>query len=510
MIRIGERAIDLNDVRAALAGPVTVELSAKARGLIARSAATVARLLQTGDAIYGVNTGFGKLAKTRIAAKDLNALQINIVRSHAAGVGAALDPSIVRLIMLMKLNALARGASGISLSTMETLAALINADVLPVVPGQGSVGASGDLAPLAHMSLVLIGEGEAMVKGARVSGASALASAGVQPLALGPKEGLALLNGTQVSTALALAGLMAAERNAQAAVLVGAMSVDAVMGSDTPFDPRIHALRPHPGQQLAASHYRRLLSGSVIRASHLKNDDRVQDPYSFRCQPQVMGACLDLLANAARTLTIEANAVSDNPLVFAEDGAVLSGGNFHAEPVAFAADIIAMAVAEIGSLSERRIAALIDTSISLLPPFLIRNPGLNSGFMIPQCTAAALMSENKQMSHPASVDSAPTSANQEDHVSMATHGARRLLPMNANLSRIIAIELMAAAEGIDFRRPLRSSALLEDAHALVRSKAAKRDEDREFSTDTEAVAALIERGYFAPFVPALLSDLGCR
>ena len=510
MIRIGERAIDLNDVRAALAGPVTVELSAKARGLIARSAATVARLLQTGDAIYGVNTGFGKLAKTRIAAKDLNALQINIVRSHAAGVGAALDPSIVRLIMLMKLNALARGASGISLSTMETLAALINADVLPVVPGQGSVGASGDLAPLAHMSLVLIGEGEAMVKGARVSGASALASAGVQPLALGPKEGLALLNGTQVSTALALAGLMAAERNAQAAVLVGAMSVDAVMGSDTPFDPRIHALRPHPGQQLAASHYRRLLSGSIIRASHLKNDDRVQDPYSFRCQPQVMGACLDLLANAARTLTIEANAVSDNPLVFAEDGAVLSGGNFHAEPVAFAADIIAMAVAEIGSLSERRIAALIDTSISLLPPFLIRNPGLNSGFMIPQCTAAALMSENKQMSHPASVDSAPTSANQEDHVSMATHGARRLLPMNANLSRIIAIELMASAEGIDFRRPLRSSALLEDAHALVRSKAAKRDEDREFSTDTEAVAALIERGYFAPFVPALLSDLGCR
>ncbi len=509
MIRIGERAIDLSDVRAALAGPVTVELSAKARGLITRSAATVARLLQTGDAIYGVNTGFGKLAKTRIAAKDLNALQINIVRSHAAGVGAPLDPSIVRLIMLMKLNALAQGASGISLAVMETLCALINTDVLPVIPGQGSVGASGDLAPLAHMSLVLIGEGEAMVKGARVSGAKALEAVGVQPLALGPKEGLALLNGTQVSTALALAGLMAAERNAQSAVLAGAMSVDAVMGSDTPFDPRIHALRPHPGQQLAASHYRRLLSGSVIRASHLKNDDRVQDPYSFRCQPQVMGACLDLLANAARTLTIEANAVSDNPLVFAEDGAVLSGGNFHAEPVAFAADIIAMAVAEIGSLSERRIAALIDTSISLLPPFLIRNPGLNSGFMIPQCTAAALMSENKQMSHPASVDSAPTSANQEDHVSMATHGARRLTPMNANLSRIVAIELMAAAEGIDFRRPLVSSQPLEETHKLVRSKAAKRDEDREFSSDIEAVAEMIEAGRFSPIVPGLLNDLGC-
>ena len=293
-------------------------------------------------------------------------------------------------------------------------------------------------------------------------------------------------------------------------MLAGAMAVDAVMGSDTPFDPRIHALRPHPGQVLAASHYRRLLDGSVIRASHLENDDRVQDPYSFRCQPQVMGACLDLLANAARTLTIEANAVSDNPLVFAEDGAVLSGGNFHAEPVAFAADTIAMAVAEIGSLSERRVAALIDSTISLLPPFLIRNPGLNSGFMIPQCTAAALMSENKQMSHPASVDSAPTSANQEDHVSMATHGARRLGPMNANLSRIIAIELMAAAEGIDFRRPLQSSPALEEAHAAIRALAAKRDEDREFSTDTEAVAGLIERGGLQGFVPGLLADLGCR
>ncbi len=451
MIRIGERPLDLNDVRAALAGPVTVELSETARGLIARSAETVARLLKTGDAIYGVNTGFGKLAKTRIKAEDLNALQINIVRSHAAGVGAPLEAGVVRLIMLMKLSSLAQGASGISLAAMEALAGLINADVIPVIPGQGSVGASGDLAPLSHMSLVLIGEGEAFIDGSRVSGAQALSAAGLKPVALGPKEGLALLNGTQVSTALALSGLVAAERNAEAAVLAGAMSVDAVMGSDTPFDPRIHKLRPHPGQNLAAAHYRRLLKGSEIRASHLEGDDRVQDPYSFRCQPQVMGACFDLLAQAGRMLAIEANAVSDNPLVFAEDGAVLSGGNFHAEPVAFAADMIAMAVAEMGSLSERRIAALIDSTISLLPPFLIRNPGLNSGFMIPQCTAAALMSENKQMSHPASVDSAPTSANQEDHVSMATHGARRLGPMNANLARIIAIELMAAAEGIDFR-----------------------------------------------------------
>jgi histidine ammonia-lyase len=510
MIPIGERPIDLNDIRAALAGPIKVEFSDKARSLIARSADTVKRLLATGEAIYGVNTGFGKLAKTRIAAEDLDRLQINIVRSHAAGVGAPLSEGVTRLILLLKLNALSQGASGISLTAMDALAALINADVLPVIPGQGSVGASGDLAPLAHMSLVLIGEGEAMVRGARVSGAEALRVAGVAPVALGPKEGLALLNGTQVSTALALAGLAAAERNAEAAILAGAMSVDAVMGSDTPFDPRIHALRLHPGQQLAAAHYRRLLKGSEIRASHLEGDDRVQDPYSFRCQPQVMGACLDLLANAGRTLVIEANAVSDNPLVFAEDGAVLSGGNFHAEPVAFAADMIAMAVAEMGSLSERRIAALIDSSISLLPPFLIRNPGLNSGFMIPQCTAAALMSENKQMSHPASVDSAPTSANQEDHVSMATHGARRLGPMNANLARIIAIELMAAAEGIDFRRPLASSSLIEEAHALIRAQARRRDEDREFSTGIEAVAALVEQGSLTRLVPGLLSDLGSR
>ena len=510
MIRIGNRPLTLADVHAALAGPVQVQLAPGARALITRSAETVQRLLATGDAIYGVNTGFGKLAKTRIAHADLSKLQINIVRSHAAGVGAPLEAGVTRLILLLKLNALSQGASGISLAAMESLAGLVNADILPVIPGQGSVGASGDLAPLAHMSLVLIGEGEAMSGGQRIPGAQALKAAGLAPVALGPKEGLALLNGTQVSTALALSGLIAAERNAAAAMVAGAMSVDAVMGSDIPFDHRIHALRPHPGQVMAASHYRRLLTGSAIRASHLKGDDRVQDPYSFRCQPQVMGACLDLLANAARTLIIEANAVSDNPLVFAEDGAVLSGGNFHAEPVAFAADMIAMAITEMGSLSERRIAALIDSSISLLPPFLIRNPGLNSGFMIPQCTAAALMSENKQMSHPASVDSAPTSANQEDHVSMATHGARRLGPMNANLARIAAIELMAAAEGFDFRRPLTSSSILEEAYAVIRSRAASREEDREFSTDTEAVAGLIDAGRFTGFVPGLLADLGCR
>lgn len=510
MIVIGDHPLGLAEIRAALAGPVAVRLSEAARIRILRSAETVHRLLASGEAIYGVNTGFGKLAKTRIAAADLGRLQINIVRSHAAGVGDPLSPGVTRLILLLKLAALSQGASGISLGVMDALAGLLNADVLPLIPGQGSVGASGDLAPLAHMSLVLIGEGEALVNGATVKGDAALAAAGLAPVSLGPKEGLALLNGTQVSTALALSGLESAARNAAAAVVAGAMSVDAVMGSDTPFDPRIHALRPHAGQQLAASQYRRLLDGSAIRASHREDDDRVQDPYSFRCQPQVMGACLDLLATAAKTLTIEANSVSDNPLVFAEDGAVLSGGNFHAEPVAFAADMIAMAVAEMGSLAERRIAALIDSSISLLPPFLIHNPGINSGFMIPQCTAAALMSENKQLAHPASVDSAPTSANQEDHVSMATHGARRLGLMNANLARIIAIELMAAAEGIDFRRPLRSSDAIEDAHARVRALAPKRDEDREFSTDIEAVARLVEGGELVRFAPDLLSALGCR
>ena len=509
ILTIGDRPLTLKDIGAALLGPIAVELTSRARTQVARSAATVATLIRKGEPVYGVNTGFGKLARERIAEADLAQLQINIVRSHAAGVGEPLRPDIVRLILLLKIAGLAKGASGITPLTLDTIIALLDADLLPVIPGQGSVGASGDLAPLAHMSLVLIGEGEAMAKDERIAGSEALERIGRVPLTLAPKEGLALLNGTQVSTALALAALLRAEQNFAAAILAGAMSLDAIMGSDSPFDPRIHKLRPHPGQRLAAGHYRELMAGSAIRASHLTGDERVQDPYSFRCQPQVMGACLDLLAQAARTLTIEANGVTDNPLVFADDETVLSGGNFHAEPVAFAADTIALAIAEAGSISERRIAALIDSSISLLPPFLARNPGLNSGFMVPQCTAAALMSENKGLAHPASVDSAPTSANQEDHVSMATHGARRLQQMNANLTRIVAIELLAAAEGIDFRRPLRSSAPIEEAHALIRAKVRARDNDREFATDIETVAELVREGMFERFVPGLLRDLGC-
>jgi histidine ammonia-lyase len=503
-LRIGEVGLTLEEVRAALAGPITVGLAAEAKRAIARSHRTVRKLLKSGEAIYGVNTGFGKLARARIADADLNRLQGNLVRSHAAGTGEALSSSTVRLILLLKLKSLARGYSGIAPETALVLQALLNADVLPVIPSQGSVGASGDLAPLAHLAQVLIGEGEAQANGRRMSGRDALRLARIAPLELGPKEGLALLNGTQVSTAVALEALIEAERTLQAAVVAGAMSVDAIKGSDTPFDPRIHALRPHAGQVTLAAHYRRLLHGSAIRASHLTGDDKVQDPYSFRCQPQVMGAVLDTLVHSARTLMIEADAVSDNPLVFADTGEVLSGGNFHGEPVAFAADAMAVAIAEMGSISERRIAELTDTTISELPAFLVSEPGLNSGYMIAHVTAAALASENKMLAHPASVDSLPTSANQEDHVSMSTHAAVRLQRMNANTRGIIAIELLAAADGLEFRRPLQSSKPLESAHRIVRSRIRRRTADREFSGDIEAMRALIGEGAFTALIGPLL------
>jgi histidine ammonia-lyase len=404
----------------------------------------------------------------------------------------------------LKLASLARGYSGIQPATALALMEMINRDVVPVIPAQGSVAASGDLAPLAHLALVLIGEGEALINGRRLPGEAALKEAGMEPVVLGPKEGLALLNGTQVSTAIALHALVNTEQIMQAAIVAGAMSVDAIKGSDTPFDERIHAVRPHPGQLKLAGIYRKLLVGSAIRASHLVGDEKVQDPYSFRCQPQVMGAALDVLRTAARTLLIEANSVSDNPLVFAAEGEVLSGGNFHAEPVAFAADMTALAIAEIGSISERRIAELTDTTISELPPFLVEEPGLNSGYMIAHVTAAALASENKMLAHPASVDSLPTSANQEDHVSMATHGALRLHRMNANTEGIIAIELLAAAEGLDFRHPLKSSKALQSAHSAIRAIIRRRLVDREFSSDIEKARGLIRNGEFAHLAGPLL------
>lgn len=467
---------------------------------VARSAEIVDAIIAKGESVYGINTGFGKLANVRISDADLVTLQRNIVVSHAAGVGEPLPVPVVRLMMALKLASLAQGVSGVRTATITHLAACLEKGLVPVVPGQGSVGASGDLAPLAHMTAALMGIGAFIVNGVQVPAQEALERAGLSPLTLGPKEGLALLNGTQTSTALALAGLFHAERVFQAALVTGALSTDAARGSDRPFDPRIQSVRGHRGQIEVATALLSLMASSKIRASHLTNDDRVQDPYCLRCQPQVMGACLDLLRQAAATLGVEANGVSDNPLVFTDTGEVISGGNFHAEPVAFAADMIAMALCEIGSLSERRIAMLVDPALSGLPAFLTPKPGLNSGFMIPQVTAAALVSENKQRAYPASVDSIPTSANQEDHVSMAAHGARRLLPMAENAANVVAIELLTAAQGCDFHAPLVSSPSLEAARSRVRSVVPSLQDDRYFAPDIAAAAALVRTGALTEIV----------
>ena len=467
------------------------------------------REIAGGDApIYGVNTGFGKLASVRISREDVATLQRNLILSHCCGVGAPLDHVIVRLIMALKLISLGRGASGVRREIVELLEAMLERGVIPVIPGQGSVGASGDLAPLAHMTAVMIGEGEAWYQGERMPGRAALEKAGLQPVVLAAKEGLALINGTQVSTALALAGLFRAHRAARSALITGALSTDAAMGSSAPFHAEIHELRGHRGQIDTAAALRALLAGSEIRDSHLEGDERVQDPYCIRCQPQVDGACLDILRQAARTLTIEANAVTDNPLVLS-DGQVVSGGNFHAEPVAFAADQIALAICEIGSIAQRRIALLVDPALSYgLPPFLAKNPGLNSGLMIAEVTSAALMSENRQLAHPASVDSTPTSANQEDHVSMACHGARRLLKMTENLFGIIGIEAITAAQGIDFPAPLKNGIELRKAHALIRAAIPELGEDRYLAGDLEAATKLVSSGALnACISPGILPSL---
>lgn len=490
-VRITPGAMTLAHWRDVEAGE-TVALDPACLPAVRAGAAAVARILARGAPVYGINTGFGKLASVRIADADLTRLQRNIVLSHAAGVGEAMPASVVRLMMALKLAGLAQGASGVAEETILLLAAMLERGVIPFVPAQGSVGASGDLAPLAHLAAAMIGEGWCLVDGARAPAADVLARAGLTPVGLGPKEGLALLNGTQFSCAFALSGLFAAERLFRAALVTGALSTEAAKGSDAPFDPRIHALRGHRGQIDVAGALRGLMTGSQIRASHLTGDDRVQDPYCLRCQPQVMGAVLDVLRQAAATLGVEANGVTDNPLIFAETDDALSGGNFHAEPVAFAADMIALAIAETGSLAERRVAMLVDPALSRLPAFLTPHPGLNSGFMIPQVTAAALVSENKQRAAPASVDSIPTSANQEDHVSMAAHGARRLLPMAENLRQILAIELLAAAQGCDFHAPLRSSAVLETARARLRDRVAPLGEDRFFHPDIEASATVVD------------------
>ncbi len=486
-------AASLADWRAIYRGsPLRLDPASAPR--IAASAAAVGRILAHGEPVYGINTGFGKLASVRIDDADLAALQRNIVLSHAAGVGEASPVPVIRLMMALKLASLAQGASGVRPETVALLEAMLTHGLTPVIPAQGSVGASGDLAPLAHMAATMIGVGEIFIGDERLPAADALQRVGLAPIELAAKEGLALLNGTQFSAANALAGLFEAERLFQSALVAGALSTEAAKGSDTPFDPRIHTLRRHAGQIEVAAALRGLMAGSAIRASHLEGDTRVQDPYCLRCQPQVMGAALDLMRQAGTTLEIEANGVSDNPLIFAETNEALSGGNFHAEPVAFAADMIALAICEIGSIAERRVAMLVDPALSGLPAFLTPKPGLNSGFMIPQVTAAALVSENKQRAYPASVDSIPTSANQEDHVSMAAHGARRLLGMAENAIGVIAIEWLAAAQGVDFHAPLQSSPALEAARRLLRSSVPALTDDRHFHPDIAAANVLVCSG----------------
>jgi histidine ammonia-lyase len=496
--------LTLPQLRAIARGDGAVRLDPACRAEVEAGAAVVAAIVAENRTAYGINTGFGKLAQTRIPTDRLEQLQTNLVLSHAVGTGPLLDDAVVRLILALKINGLARGRSGVRWTVIEALQALLDAGAYPCIPAKGSVGASGDLAPLAHMSAALLGEGEVRLKGKRWPAADALRQIGLKPLTLAPKEGLALLNGTQVSTALALVGLFATEEVFAAGLVAGAMSVDAARASDAPFDARIHEWRGQPGQIEVAATLRGLLDHSAIRASHVENDDRVQDPYSLRCQPQVMGACLDQIRHAAKVLEIEANAVSDNPLVFPETGDVISGGNFHAEPVAFAADNLALAIAEIGAMSERRIALLTDSNLSGLPPFLVSDPGVNSGFMIAHVTAAALASENKSLAHPSSVDSLPTSANQEDHVSMATHAARRLGDMVENTAVIVGVELLAAAQGIDFHRPLRSAERIEAAVAAIRAKVRKWDEDRFFAPDIEAAKQLVQAGTFLADAAGLL------
>ncbi len=487
--------LSLHQARSIHAGAVRLELDPSATARIRSSVETVQEVLNQGRVIYGINTGFGLLANTVIPNNELEELQHSIVVSHAAGIGRLMDESTVRLTMALKINSLARGYSGIRMEVIQALIALVNAEVYPCIPEKGSVGASGDLAPLAHMSTVLLGEGDVFHNGKILPGIKGLEIAGLKPIVLGPKEGLALLNGTQASTAFALQGLFKAEDLFAAALVNGSLSVEAALASRRPFEALVHEVRGHQSQIDTAANFRHLLGHSEIESSH-KYCESVQDPYSLRCQPQVMGACLTQIRNAAEVLSIEANAVSDNPLVFSETQDIISGGNFHAEIVAMAADNLALALAEIGALSERRMALLIDANMSKLPPFLVEKGGLNSGFMIAQVTCAALASENKSLAHPASVDSMPTSANQEDHVSMATFAGRRLRDMTENTSGILGIELLAACQGIDFRAPLKSSALLEEAKSMLREKVPFYDKDRYFAPDIAKATELILSGKF--------------
>jgi histidine ammonia-lyase len=478
-----------------------------ARAGVEAAAARIAAAAAGDVPVYGVNTGFGKLASLKIAPQDTAKLQENLILSHSCGVGEPMPRATARLMMVLKLLSLGRGASGVRWEVIALLQDMLARGVTPVIPAQGSVGASGDLAPLAHMTAVMIGHGEAEFAGQVKPGRQALEDAGLSPIALGPKEGLALINGTQFSTAYALAGLFGAWTAAQGALVTSALSTDAIMGSTAPLDAEIHALRGQPGQIGAAAAMRALLDGSVIRESHREGDSRVQDPYCIRCQPQVTGAAMDVIRLAARTLETEANAATDNPLVLS-DGRIVSGGNFHAEPVGFAADMIAMAVAEIGAIAQRRVALMVDPTLSFdLPAFLTPKPGLNSGLMIAEVTTAALMSENKHLAHPTVIDSTPTSANQEDHVSMAAHGARRLGRMVANLNHILGVEALCAAQGIGFRAPLVTSVPLQRVMAVIRAEIPALEDDRYLAPDLAAAAALVAEGALSKAAGVTLPEL---
>lgn len=493
----------LNDLRHLYRQPCKLDLAGDWQSAVRRGRKTVTDLLERGETAYGINTGFGLLANQPIGSDDVEKLQENLILSHATGTGEPLDDKTVRLSLALKASSLAQGHSGVKPQTIEALLTLIEKQVYPLIPAKGSVGASGDLAPLAHMASVLLGYGHVRYQGQVLDAAEGLKIAGLDTLNPSAKEGLALLNGTQISTALALRGLFMIEDIFAAATVAGAMSVDALRGSDTPFDARIQVVRRQKGQIDFAATMRGLLTGSEIRSSHA-DCEKVQDPYSLRCQPQVMGAALAVMRQSASVLIDEANAVTDNPLIFPDQNAILSGGNFHAQPVAFAADMLALAICEIASISERRMSLLVDPNMSGLPAFLVKDGGLNSGFMIAQVTAAALVSENKSFAHPASVDSIPTSAGQEDHVSMATFAARRLKDMADNAATVIAIELLAAAQGIDFHRPLKSSAPLEQSYRLIRDRADFYTQDRYFAPDIEAVTALVQAGEYLDFMGDLL------
>ncbi len=502
MLRVDGKSLDLERYRAVVFDRSDCALDGAARGRVEAARQTVLETLSKEEAVYGVNTGFGDLARVRIPMDKLALLQERLILSHCAGVGVPLDAAAVRGMLLLRANTLARGHSGVRAEIIDALLSLLNANVLPVVPSRGSVGASGDLAPLAHLALPLLGKGSVIANGEVVPAIEGIARAGLEPFVLEPKEGLALINGTQAMTALLANAVIEVRRLVRVADLIAAMSVDALRGTDSAFDPRLHALRPYPGQQASAANLFRLLLGSEIRESHRFNDVRVQDPYSLRCAPQVHGAARDVLSDVETKLAIEMNAVTDNPLIFPEDGAIISGGNFHGQPVAIAADILGMVVAELGTISERRIEKLTNTAFSGLPPFLVEDAGLNSGFMMAQVTAAALASESKALAHPASVDSIPTSADKEDHVSMGMGAALKLGAIISNTTTIFAIELLCAAQGIDLLRPLRTSAPLEALHASVRGRVEVWREDREMAQDISRAVGFLDD--IDPFIEELL------